>query len=52
MEVMFTASDGSLISVNSDTDTDTNTATNVTGTRSVGAGEKITYLYRYVVCIV
>ncbi|KAG6890840.1 hypothetical protein C0995_003273 [Termitomyces sp. Mi166 len=46
MEVMFTTSDGSLLSVDTDTDTDANTVSDGVGVRRVGAGEKITYLYR------
>ncbi|KAG6907883.1 hypothetical protein DXG01_007047 [Tephrocybe rancida] len=46
MEVMFTASDGSLLPIGADTDTDTDAATDGAGVRCVGVGEKITYLYR------
>ncbi|GLB38388.1 putative ATPase domain of DNA mismatch repair MUTS family protein [Lyophyllum shimeji] len=54
MQVMFTASDGSLLqergpdSVNTDTDVmmDADITEDLGGVRRVGAGEKITYLYR------
>ncbi|KAG5352097.1 hypothetical protein C0989_003896 [Termitomyces sp. Mn162] len=50
MEVMFTAGDGSLLSVNTDTESVVNSASDGisdgAGVRRAGAGEKITYLYR------